>query len=295
MIDIKLITYIKVVELKNFTQAANELHLTQPAVTQHIKQLENYYQHKLIENTHKEFQLTEAGHQLYEYAKIQVHNEDIFESQLSKISLPLRIGATLSIADYYLPHLISQTLATSLQKTQIIVNNTQTLTQMMIDGYLDCAFVEGQFDLNLFDYHLFKEERFVLVARKNHPLASKNNHFNDLLNYPLFIRESGSGTRHILENYLLQTMYDLSSFEKVIEVQSLTMIKKMLLDNEGISFLYEGVVKDELDSGSLIKLNLEDFQLIRPMYFIYLHHNTDKQKYVDLFEKINQHTVSSQK
>lgn len=89
MVDSKLRTFIEVVDLKSFTQAALSLHLTQPAVTQHIKQLENYYQHKLIQNPHKEFELTEAGHRLYEYAKIQIHNEQIFESQLYKVALPL--------------------------------------------------------------------------------------------------------------------------------------------------------------------------------------------------------------
>ncbi|MEG0368031.1 MAG: LysR family transcriptional regulator, partial [Coprobacillus sp.] len=234
MIDTKLRTFIEVVDCKSFTLAAARLHLTQPAVTQHIKQLENYYHHKLIQNPHKEFQLTKAGHQLYEYAKIQIHNEDIFESQLSQTDLPLTIGATLSIADYYLPHIMGQYLSTSTQQVQIYVNNTQNLVQMMIDGKVDCAFVEGQFDLNLFDYHLFKKEKFILVAQKNHPLAHQHISFQQLLEFPLFIREKGSGTRTILENYLRQTIYTLSSFQKIIEVQSLTMIKKMLLDTYGI-------------------------------------------------------------
>ena len=117
MIDIKLKTFIEVVDCKSFTRAAEHLHLTQPAVTQHIKQ---------------------------------------FESQLYKVAIPLTIGSTLSIADYYLPEILGQYLTSSSQRCQIYVNNTQTLVQKMIDGEVDCAFVEGQFDPQLFTYHLFK-------------------------------------------------------------------------------------------------------------------------------------------
>ncbi|MEG0276564.1 MAG: LysR family transcriptional regulator [Coprobacillus sp.] len=288
MIDPKLKTFTKVVECKSFTQAALLLHLTQPAVTQHIKQLENYYQHKLIQNTHKEFELTEAGHRLYEYAKIQIHNENLFESQLYKVSLPLTVGSTLSIADYYLPHILGSYLTHSSQRCQIFVDNTQTLVQKIIDGEVDCAFVEGQFDLRLFEYHLFKNEKFILVAKSNHPLANKQISFHELLAYPLFIREEGSGTRNILENYLRQIIYDISSFQKVIEVQSLTMIKKMITETLGLSFLYEGVVKDELLTGELVQLNLEDFDLIKPMHFIYLKNNINRSHYLDFFHTITE-------
>lgn len=286
MIDIKLKTFIEVVDCKSFTRAAEHLHLTQPAVTQHIKQLENYYQYKLIQNPHKEFQLTEAGLRLYEYAKIQVQNEEIFESQLYKVAIPLTIGSTLSIADYYLPEILGQYLTSSSQRCQIYVNNTQTLVQKMIDGEVDCAFVEGQFDPQLFTYHLFKNEKFILVAHKDHPLAKQKIIFDELLTFPLFIREEGSGTRAILENYLLQEIYTLSSFQKVIEVQSLTMIKKMLTCTQGISFLYEGVVHHELLNGELTQIHLENFELIRPMHFIYLRNNINKQKYSAFFKNI---------
>ncbi len=286
MIDMKLKTFVEVVECKSYTQAALHLHLTQPAITQHIKQLENHYQHKLIENPHKEFRLTEAGHQLYEYAKIQIHNEEIFESQLYKMTIPLTLGATLSIADYYLPQILSHYVTTSSRRCQIYVHNTHTLVQKIIDGEIDCAFVEGQFDLQLFEYHLFKNEKFILVAKKDHPLAHQHITFQQLLSFPLFIREKGSGTRAILENYLIQSIYDLSSFEKIIEIQSMTMIKKMIMQTFGISFLYEGVVSDELKSGELIQLDLENFELTRPMHFIYLRHNLNKQYYLEFFEKL---------
>ena len=150
--------------------------------------------------------------------------------------------------------------------------------------WIKLSFNKGTVNFSI--YHLFKNEKFILVAHKDHPLAKQKITFDELLTFPLFIREEGSGTRAILENYLLQEIYTLSSFQKVIEVQSLTMIKKMLACTQGISFLYEGVVHHELLTGELTQIHLENFELIRPMHFIYLRNNINKQKYSAFFKNI---------
>lgn len=286
MIDDKIKTFITVVEYQNYTQAAQVLHLTQPAVTQHIKALENYYEHKLIDHPHKSFQLTKAGEMLYNYARIQIHNENLFKEQIAKHSTPLTIGATLSIADYYIPTLLAPVLTTSQQEYHIIVANTQNLIQKMMNGEVECAFVEGHFDMELFDYHLFKEERFIPVVANGHPLANKPVTFKDLLSYPLFIREKGSGTRAILEDYLNQTLYQIQSFHYCHEIGNLSIIKTLIQHTEGISFVYEGVVAEELKKGQLQELQLADFQITRPMHFIYLKSNINKQNYKTLFHTI---------
>lgn len=286
MIDIKLKTFVEVVETKSYTKAAHHLHLTQPAITQHIKQLELYYKQTLIENAHKQFKLTAAGKQLYEYAKIQLHNEVIFESRIQQTKVPLIIGSTLSIADYYLPQRIAPFLMDSQKTYKIKVDNTASLLRKMMDGEVDCAFVEGKFDAEVFDFHCFLEERFIPVVRAGHPLANQSLIFSDLLSYPLFVREDGSGTRSILENYLMQSMYSVSSFQKVIEIESLTMIHKMLTCSDGITFMYEGVIKQQLQEGSIVQLQLHDFPLYHAMYFIYLKSNLEKDEFDAFFQKM---------
>lgn len=286
MIDDKIKTFIKVVECQNYTQAANLLHLTQPAVTQHIKALESYYQHKLIDHPHKSFRLTKAGEMLYNYARIQLHNEELFEEMIIKHSTPLTIGATLSIADYYIPALLAPVLISSKQEYQIIVANTQNLIQEMMNGKVECAFVEGHFDADLFDYHLFKEERFIPVVRSTHPLANQNISFKDLFPYPLFVREKGSGTRAILEDYLNQTLYQFHSFHHCNEIGNLSMIKTLLLHTDGITFVYEGVVAEELKRGQLKELQLADFEITRPMHFIYLKSNINRLVYQQFFKNL---------
>lgn len=286
MIDDKLITFVEVVECENYTLAAKNLHLTQPAVTQHIQALERYYQQKLILNTHKSFSLTQAGKMFYKYAKMQIHNEKLFQQQLTLQSIPIVIGTTLSIADYYIPTLIAKKLISTQQHYQIVVANTNTLIHNMMNGEVECAFIEGSFDRQLFDYHLFKEERFIPVARYDHPLTHQTMTFDDLLNYPLFIREKGSGTRAILEDYLIQSPYHISSFHQSMEIGSLSMIKTLLRYSDGITFVYEGVVKKELDNNELVELSIKDFHITRPMHFIYLKSNLNKETYKQLFHTL---------
>ncbi len=288
MIDDKMRTFIEVVECQSYTQAAAHLHITQPAVTQHIKALEEHYQQKFIDRTHKSFHLTKMGELLYHYAKTQMHNEKLFEKQLHDIRPSLIIGSTLSIAHYYIPHMIAKKIISKNYHCEIVVANTQTLIQKLINGEVECAFVEGQFDTSLFDYHLLKKERFIAVASPYHPLAHQTITFEQLFPYPLFIREKGSGTRDILENYLHQTIYSLSSFSQLVEVGSLSMIKTMLMDTQAITFVYAGVVEKEIKNKQLIELHIDHFDIFRPMHFIYLQSHIHKKYYQQLFHMLTQ-------
>lgn len=293
MIDGKLRTFVEVVETRSFTRAAEHLHLTQPAVTQHIKQLERYYRHSLILHPHKEFSLTKAGQYLYDYAKIQIHNEELFEAHIQSVTKPLVLGATLSIADYYLSEFLADYLMDTTKNCKIVVDNTATLLQAMINGMVDCAFVEGKFPSDLFDFHLFLEENFIPVVKKDHPLAHQTVTFSDLLAFPLFLREQGSGTRAILETHLLQTIYTTESFEHVIEIASMTMIKQMIQCTDGISFLYERVVQEEIAYGSIVPLSLEAFPIQHPMYFIYLKSSLDKNEHDVMFQTLMKRKTST--
>lgn len=283
MIDQKLKSFVALVEEESYTKAAIRLHLTQPAITQHVQQLENYYGMPLIHGSHKGIQLTQAGHHLYEYAKLQLHNEVLFEARIKRSKRAMIIGSTLSIADYYLPYIVTPYLMNSTQNCELVVGNTAMLIQQMMDGVVDCAFVEGKFDAELFDFHLFKEENYLPIVRKGHPLAQQECSFQDLLTYPLFLREIGSGTRSIIEAYVEQSVYALTSFKRVITSSSLTMIKEMLPYSNGITFMYEGVVKKELEKGELVRLKLKDFPLRHAMYFIYLKSNLEKDHFANMF------------
>ena len=142
MLDAKIQTFLEVAAQGSYTRAAERLHLTQPAVTQQIHRLEEHYGHRLVDTCGRVVRLTEAGMLLEHHARMQLANERRFMERMAAEEPPLSLGATLSIADYYLPGPLARALAGGLAP-RVTVGNTQVLTGRMLAGELDCALVEG--------------------------------------------------------------------------------------------------------------------------------------------------------
>ena len=288
MLDTKILTFLKVAQLRNYTKAAADLNLTQPAVTQHIKKLEEYYNCSLIAIDGKSVRLTEQGKLLYNYANFQNANEKQLVNQMKKVETPIKIGATLSIADYYLPYYLSSYLNNYDEIFSVTVRNTESIIEMLLNNELYCAFIEGIFDKSLFQYYEFYKTRFLPVARKGHPLEGLEITTSDIHEYPLILREKGSGTREIYENYLYQNNDSLLSVSKIYEISSLGIIKNMLKGSNAISFMYEEVARKEVEQGELCYLSIENYLIERPLYFIYPSNSLMKEKNELFYKKIMQ-------
>lgn len=279
MLDSKLYTFLMVAKKRSFTAAAEELHLTQPAVTQQIKKLEEYYQCRFIEIKGRAVFLTEAGEALLYYANMQLTNEEQLKRKIEKISNPIQIGATLSIADYYLPSYLIEMMRKKQYAIQLTVGNTTVLLKKLIQGELDCALIEGIFDTGLFESKLFCKTQFIPAVAADHPLVGKKIQFHDLFSFPLVLREVGSGTRAVLENYLYEKNTSVDSFEEKIEIGSFGAIKQLIRFSQGITFLYENVIKKEKEQGELATLDIVDFHIERKIPFVYLKNSISKRKY----------------
>lgn len=288
MLDTKMFTFLMVAQLKNYTKAAAELNLTQPAVTQHIKKLEEHYGCRLIDIDGKSVKLTAQGEALYNYANFQIANEKQLIHQIEKLEEPIKIGATLSIADYYLPPYLSSYLGHYDELLSVTVKNTKSIIEMLLDNTLCCAFIEGIFDKSLFHFYEFCNTRFVPVARKGHPLEGFEVTLSEVHQYPLILREEGSGTREIYENYLYQNNDSLLSVSKIYEISSFGIIKKVLGNSDAISFMYEEVAKQEVERGELCYLTIQNYSIERPLYFIYPANSLMKQRNELFYQKLMQ-------
>jgi LysR family transcriptional regulator, transcriptional activator of the cysJI operon len=286
MLDTKMFTFLKVAQHKNYTRAAAELNLTQPAVTQHIKKLEEYYGCSLIDINGKSVKLTPQGEALYNYANFQLANEKQLVNQIKKVETPIKIGATLSIADYYLPPYLSSYLGNYDEMLSLTVKNTKSIIEMLLNNELYCAFIEGIFDKSLFNFYEFCNTRFLPVARKGHPLEGIETTIAKIHEYPLILREQGSGTREIYENYLYENNDSLLSASKVYEISSFGVIKKVLSNSDAISFMYEEVARQEVERGELCYLTIENYSIQRPLYFIYPSNSLMKEKNELFYQKL---------
>lgn len=269
MLDLKIETFLRVARLGSYTAAAQSLHLTQPAVTQHIQKLEQHYGCKLVDSTRRSARLTEAGKLLYEYLSLQRANEEQLTGLMRNVVEPLRVGATLSIADYYLPGLLLERLLTDEPRIRISVGNTARLLEELHTGVLDCAFIEGLFDAALFQSNIFCQARLVPVVAAGHPLLGRTITLEELHGYPLVLREPHSGTREVLENWLQQQNDTPQSFAQMVELGSFTLIKELLRRSQAVAFVYEGVVRREMDAGELSILEVERCQIIHALRFVY--------------------------
>ncbi len=286
MLDAKLLTFLEVARLGSYTRAAERLHLTQPAVTQHIRKLEEHYRRKLMDTSGRAVRLTAAGEEVLSYARLQLNNERRLMERLSEGQRPLCVGATLSIADYYLPPRLSRYLSGGGTPPHVEVGNTETLLSRMHNGDLDCALIEGLFDEAVFEADIWLNASFVPIARAGHPLACGIRTLRELCGYPLLLREPGSGTRAVLENALFQRGMSPDSFLKSAELGGFGLIKAVLAATDAVSFMYEGVCRAEIEAGTLCELPVADFSLVRPLYFLRLRGGPEGERCNAFYEAV---------
>ncbi len=287
MIDYRVLTFIDVCETRSLTKTAKNMCLTQPAVTQHIKFLEQTYQTKLLVYEEKQMKLTEAGALFLEATlKTKALLTEVTKeiNQLNTKHLQLNFGVTLTIADYVMPDITSAYMKQNeATRVNITVDNTSQLTDKLSRGELDFAVVEGYFDKELFNYQLLKQDEFILVTSYESELP-KQITIEELKNQQLIIREVGSGSRDILEKLLANVNASINQFKQYHEVGSIQLIKQLVELNQGITFIYKEAVKHELAQKRLKQLTVESLQMKREFNFIYLKSRVKKEKILQFYE-----------
>lgn len=281
MLDIRLTTFITVARIKSFTKAAEILNLTQPAVSQHIKYLEEYYGVGLIKKTGKEIGLTEEGLILYKYAKeldILHRNLEAEIRNKSGIHKSYKVGASMTVGGYVLPYILAEYKREHPNRDILLqVNNTEEIISKLLNRKLDLALVEGNFDRNKFSYKKFKDDEMVLAVSDKHQFAKKDKvSIEEILRGELIIREKGSGTREIFENKLKELGYDINSFNPYMELGSISAIKSLVEENLGYTIISKETIKRELKQGVIKIVGIEGIQIYREFNFIYLKENNEK-------------------
>ncbi len=262
MLDYRTHTFLAVYRAESFTRAAEELHVTQPAVSQHIRQLEDHYGCALFSKTGRGVEPTEAGRLLYRTLAVEENDEARLRAELDALVAekdarpPLRLGCTRTIADFVAPRMLSAHLCRHPDARIVMrAGNTEELVRLLDLGEIDFALVEGPFDRTKFDSATFSHEPFVAVAAAGERPAS----ITDLLGQRLVLREPGSGTREILERNLAARELSVGDFASVIELASIPTIKACVAAGAGVSFLYRAAVERELADGTLVDVTPEDF------------------------------------
>lgn len=220
--------FIAVAETGTMSAAAEKLYLSQPSVSQAIRELESHYQVLLFERLSKKLFITEAGKRLYSYAKPVAAQFDLIEENMTQEARlqRLRVGATVTVGSSLLPYFIRD-LKEACPDTVLYsyVNNTRIIEKKLLDMELDVGVVEGRIrHPDLVSIPLV-HDMLVLACSRRHPFAGREAlPVQELEGQDFVMRESGSGTRELFEDFLsrhrlsIQTVFEESSPDAIRNV-----------------------------------------------------------------------------
>lgn len=256
----------------SFTRAAEELHLSQPAVSIQIKRLEESVGMPLVEKTGRKIYLTDAGKELFAASRdildrLKVLNEDMIGME-EGVKGPMSI-ASITTAKYCMPQLLGMFLKEfpDVEPTLTITNQSKVIQRL--EDNLDDLVIMGRMPDNMnLEAKYFLDNPLVVVAPPDHPLAGGKNIPLERIAEERFIsREIGSGTRAARIKLFAQHGLEAKTY---IELGSGEAIKQAVMAGMGISVLSKHLLKLELDAGLLSVLDVEYFPLTRAWYVVHL-------------------------
>ncbi len=268
-------SFFVIVESNSISKAAKKLHLTQPGLSMQLQNLENTVGAQLLIRSNKGVELTEEGRIVYEHAKTILSLENNIKQNIQDLKDKkniLSVSACKSLGEYILPcsiytfREIYMNLDVSLE-----VNNTNTVIEKLINHETNIAIITGNYngEEDITSVPILKDE-LILVSGPKSNLSNIN--VNELRSIPLILRDSDSATRTILNDSLKNRDMDIEDLDVVLSVNSPESIKSTLMSGRGFAFLPEIVVRQELRSKSLNRINIDNFHA---NFNYYLAHRAD--------------------
>jgi DNA-binding transcriptional LysR family regulator len=279
MADRRLQVFHTVARLLSFTKAAESLHMTQPAVTFQVRQLEEYFNTRLFDRTHNRISLTDAGKRVYEYAdqifELYAKMDNAVRDMTGEISGVLIIGASTTIAEYMLPSLLGDFKKKYPDvNVHLKVSNSDGIVSMVENNDIDLGVVEAPVLNKNLVVENCRNDALVAIVPPQHELSNQQQvKLKDLLEYDYITREEGSGTREVIEEYLTSAGLKPSNVHVAMELGSPEAIKGAVEAGMGVSIVSEVTIHKELELGTLVALELE-LPLERPFSFVH-----QKQKF----------------
>lgn len=264
MLDLKLDTFLVLCETRNYTHAANILNITQPAVSQHIKYLESHYSTKLFYYDEKRrLHLTKNGELLRAFAQT-VKADSIHITQRLKappdVPEEIKIGTIVSTGESLVPLMVAEYLRKYPdKKVSMYLDEADTLLEQLKNGRIHFCITDIHCPQEEYESEQLFEGETICVCSPKHPLAKKTVDFDDLTDCRLIFRENDTYSKRNLMRILHNYNQNVTNFSSYVEVGSINAIKKLVMENVGISFVYRFVVQDNLDSGHLSQIYIRNF------------------------------------
>ena len=272
MSDFRLRVFAAVARHLSFTKAGQELFVSQPAVTKHIRELETQYGQRLLERRGNRVALTEAGRLLQVHAEAVAASAQQLEAQLLGLRDPeeaagrLRLGASTTLSQYVLPAWLPAFQARYPQvQLTLLTANSERIAEALLRGDLDLGFVEGRTKNRDLHYELLLPDELVAVRRATAagPLAEPVP-LAEALACPLVLRERGSGTLEVFEMALREHKIKLGDLAVAFYLDSTEAIKGYLeAAPAALGFVSRQALRRELATGLLEIVSVQGLLLPR--------------------------------
>ena len=274
-IDLKAISLLKVAEYENFTKAAKELCISQPAISNHIKAVEEELGFKIFERGTSGIHLTEKGAIVIKYSSQMNSIAESLKQALASDKLSataLRVGITHTVESSLVVDAIAKYLNKSTPGVSIRITSgtSKSLYKQLKNGEIDFIIMEGSYNDPDLNNVMLGTDSLVLVTSPSNHLASKNTvTLDEMKEENLIMRLPDSNTMKTFASALKERSKSLSDFNIILEIDNIATIKDLIRRDFGVSILAKSVCLDEVRKGKLAILNIENISMVREMNLVY--------------------------
>jgi len=264
--------FASVYKYKSFTRASEELHISQPTISEHIKNLENSLDCRLFDRLGRSIMPTAEAEVLYPKALQIIDDLELLQEEVTAASTMIKgklvIGASTIPGTYILPG-----VAYSFKKQhpdvafEILIEDSARITNMVLQHELLCGIVGARIVSDKLDYTPLIEDELVLVATPK-VLNQKTITLEKLTNIPFLQRETGSGTRQTFENFLEKNNRTSQNFNIVAPLGSTSAVKQAAKAGLGAAVISRMAVQEALDSRVLKEVRINNLKIRRNFYLV---------------------------
>ena len=293
----KIETFLTVVKEKSFSKASKKLGISQPAVTQQMKLLEDYLDTKIVDRKKNGIKLTKEGEQFHKVVTKLEKSIASAEKEVIKIinkELIFILGASFMIGNYILPDFLTEIQHAIKNDVMIKVDDSEKITEELLDKKIDLALLESPIFQDGIIYREWMDDEFVLVSKTPLPKIVKPEELND---FRWVCREDGSHTRVIIKAQLEKVNVDCDSFDLRSVVTSSTAVKQTILRSSTIdgiptvSIISKHMIDDRVERGELFYARIKGLKITRKLYLAY-----SKERKQDAFmDSVINYIVSKRK